>query len=140
MESCKEPSLPARIRGVRWVPRLPSHLDRRETHHMALGFDDIKFTGNTLNKDMPSTGTIKGARIVQGHDLIILKTKKKIWWGKTTSGPNGAGRLQFEVHPLNYDETEGKFADETITVTVVNPTLPPGVNGPNPADPQPDIP
>src|SRR5688572_205171 len=108
---------------------------------MAPSFDDIKFEDNKLKKTpgTASKGTIKGAGIAKGHVLLILKTKKKIWFGMTTSEPGADGRLQFEVYPLSYTEIK-PVADETVTVTVVNPVLPPESTGPHDAVPQPTVP
>jgi hypothetical protein len=107
----------------------------------APSFDDIKFDGDKLYKThgTASTGTIKGAGIAKGHILFILKTKKKIWFGKTTTEPDAGGRLNFEVYPLSYTEIK-PFADETVTVTVVNPILPPESTGPHDAVPEPTVP
>ena len=105
----------------------------------APSFDDIAFDGNKLYKNAKSTGTIKGAGIKKDYFLFILKTKKKIWFGKTITEPDANGRLKFEVYPLSYTEIK-PVADETVTVTVVNPVLPPESTGPHDAVPEPTVP
>ena len=108
---------------------------------MAHSFDDIAFDGNKLHKNAKSTGTIKGAGIRKGFFLFLLKGKKKIWFGQTTHDPDAGGRLKFEVHPLAFIEVKAPpVADDKVTVTVVNPILPPESTGPDETVPQPDIP
>jgi len=106
-----------------------------------MNFEDIIFDDNHLHKNSPSTGTIKGEGIEEGHVLLLLKGKKKIWFGLTTDEADEDGRLPFEVHRLYYEDFEGEqpVVSDMITVTVVNPIIPPESTGPHDADPQPVV-
>ena len=102
-----------------------------------LGFDDIAFENGRLYWNGPSLGTISGDGIEEGHILLLLKTKKKVWLGKI-GGDAGGGRRHFRVDPLNYED-DLETANDMVTVTVVNPVVPPIVTGPHDAEPPPTI-